>query len=239
MAEQTSPHRAADAPVRPGPAPRVPEHEAPVGDLGRRLALRRTQLGLSRREAAARAGMAASYLRHLEEHPAATPGAGAMIRLAGALETTVAELTGGTADQPPGPGEAVRGARFTALQPEECRALLATHGVGRLAVSTEDGPVVVPVNYSIVDGAVVFRTAAHATPARAVGQRVALEVDRIDEAFSRGWSVLVRGDAEAVTDSAAVRRLNGRAHSTPWAGGRRSQWVRIVPVAITGRRISV
>ncbi|MFF5017314.1 helix-turn-helix domain-containing protein [Streptomyces sp. NPDC001165] len=213
--------------------------EAPLGDLGRRLAARRIQLGLTRRETAARAGMAASYLRYVEEHPEATPGTGALMILAKALETTVAELTGGTVDLPPGIGHAGPAPVFTRLRTGECRALLATHGVGRLAITTASGPVIVPVNYSVVDGAIVFRTERGATPALAMGCQVAFEVDRIDDAFSQGWSVLVRGPAHAVTDPEERRRLTERAYSTPWAGGSRSLWVRIDPFTVTGRRITV
>ncbi|MET8449719.1 pyridoxamine 5'-phosphate oxidase family protein [Streptomyces sp. NPDC005209] len=212
---------------------------APLGDLGRRLATRRSQLGLTRRETATRAGMAPSYLAYLEEHPGAAPGPGPLLRLAEALETTVSELTGGEIDLPPGPAGAARTPEFTELEPPECRALLATHGVGRLAVSTESGLVIVPVNYSVIESSVVFRTALGATPALAAGARVAFEVDRIDDAFSRGWSVLVRGDARAVTDADEQRLLASQAHSTPWAGGRRDLWVRIGLDTVTGRRISL
>ncbi|MFI8242267.1 helix-turn-helix domain-containing protein [Streptomyces sp. NPDC085866] len=213
--------------------------EAPLGDLGRRLAARRIQLGLTRRETAARAGMAPSYLRYLEEYPGAMPGTGLLMTLAKALETTVTELTGGTVDLPPGIGHAGPAPKFTRLRTGECRALLATHGVGRLAVPTAAGPVIVPVNYSVVDGAIVFRTERGATPALAMGCQVAFEVDRIDDAFSQGWSVLVRGPAHAVTDPQEQRRLTEGAHSTPWAGGSRNLWVRIDPFTVTGRRITV
>ncbi|MFG3659416.1 alcohol dehydrogenase catalytic domain-containing protein [Streptomyces sp. NPDC047706] len=62
-------------------------------------------------------------------------------------------------------------------------------------------------------------------------------VDRIDDALSQGWSVLVRGTARAVTEPDEARRLEERAYSMPWVGGRRDVWVRIDPVGITGRRI--
>ncbi|MFI5820158.1 helix-turn-helix domain-containing protein [Streptomyces rishiriensis] len=211
----------------------------PSGDLGRRLAARRTQLGLTREETADRAGMDPGYLRHLEEHSDASPSHGALLRLAGALETTLSSLTGGDADQPPGPGLAGHSPEFTELSRTECGDLLSTHGVGRLAVPTAKGPVIVPVNYSVIDGTIVFRTAQGATPSLAVGCPVAFEIDRIDEAFSQGWSVLVRGHARMVTDLGEARLLARRAHSTPWAGGRRDVWVRIEPYAVTGRRITV
>ncbi|MEU3980839.1 pyridoxamine 5'-phosphate oxidase family protein [Streptomyces sp. NPDC026672] len=212
---------------------------APLGDLGRRLATRRAQLGLTVPETAARAGMAASYLRYLEEHPGAAPGTGPLMRLAEVLETSLTELTGGTTDLPPGPGRAGHDPEFTELGPAECRSLLSTHGVGRLAVPTDSGPVIVPVNYDVVDGAIVFRTAPGATPALAEGAPVAFEADRIDDAFSRGWSVLVRGPARTVTDPDEADRLAERAYSTPWAGGGRTLWVRVEPRSVTGRRITV
>ncbi|MFF7969886.1 pyridoxamine 5'-phosphate oxidase family protein [Streptomyces sp. NPDC007905] len=216
-----------------------PATEAPLGDLGRRLAARRAQLGLTRRQVAARAGLAPGYLRYLEERPGAAPGPGVLVRLAEVLQTTVNELAGGAVDVPPGPGRAGRAPRFTELGPAECRSLLATHGVGRLAVSTPSGPVIVPVNYSVVDGAIVFRTASGATPSLSAGSRVAFEVDRIDDAFSQGWSVLVRGFARTVTDPREVQKLADQAHSTPWVGGSRDLWVSIDPDTVTGRRITV
>ncbi|MFI2435866.1 helix-turn-helix domain-containing protein [Streptomyces sp. NPDC018693] len=217
--------------------PQAPGKHAP-GDLGRRLVRRRAELGLTLGEAAARAGVAPGYLRYLEERPGAAPGTGVLLRLAEALETTVADLTGGHADLPPGTGMALPHPVFTVLTEPECRALLATHGIGRVALSLAYGPVVVPVNYGVVDGAIVYRTAPGATPARAAGRRVAFEVDRVDDAFSGGWSVLVRGDALHVTDPATLRRLTGLPYPSPWAGGPRELWIRIEPLKITGRRVT-
>ncbi|MEU6912798.1 helix-turn-helix domain-containing protein [Streptomyces olindensis] len=211
----------------------------PAGDLGRRISQRRTALGLSRQETAAQAGMAPAYLQYLEERPGADPGAGTLLRLAGVLRTTVWHLTGGDTELPPGLGRAAWAPRFAELTEAECRALLATHGVGRLAVAADAGPVVLPVNYSVVDGAIVFRTEPGTVLAGADGRQVAFEVDRVDEAFSEGWSVLVRGPARAVTDPDETARLDDQAYSPPWAGGRRELWLRVEPVAVTGRRITV
>ncbi|GBP99473.1 helix-turn-helix domain-containing protein [Streptomyces spongiicola] len=205
-------------------------------DLGRRLAARREQLGLSRDDVAERSGAAASYVQYLEERPAA-PDPAALRQIAAALETTVAELAGGKADQPPGPGAALRGAELAELDEAECRTLMAGHGVGRIGVLTPEGPAVVPVNY-VVDGAsVAFRTSLGKVPSFAAGNEIAFEVDRIDDAFSRGWSVLAVGRARAVTDEEAIRRLTGLAPTTPWAGGSRDLWIEFAPSRVTGRRI--
>lgn len=63
-------------------------------DLGRRAALRRQQLGLTREEVAARAAASPGFLKYVEES-ASDPGIGFMLRLASALDTTVSELVGG------------------------------------------------------------------------------------------------------------------------------------------------
>ncbi|WP_127361118.1 pyridoxamine 5'-phosphate oxidase family protein [Actinacidiphila soli] len=215
------------------------EQTKATGDIGRRIALRREQLGLTREQVSDRAGTAPGYLQYVEEQPAAAPDLGFMLRLAEALETSLSRLHGGDADLPPGTGRAARHPELVELAPDECWAHLATHGVGRIAVSTPDGPAIAPVNYTVADRAVAFRTAAGATPALAAGTETAFEVDHIDEALSQGWSVLVVGHADHVTDPGAVRRLADAARTGPWAGGDRELWVRIEPVRVTGRRILV
>lgn len=91
--------------VEHGPEGR-PAHEAHnPGDIGRRVALERKRLGLTRTETARRARMAPEYLAYLEEHPA-DPSLASLIRLADTLGTTVAALRGGGRDRPPGLGQA-------------------------------------------------------------------------------------------------------------------------------------
>ncbi|MFE3327039.1 helix-turn-helix domain-containing protein [Streptomyces sp. NPDC059176] len=220
-------------PPRPSPQP-LPHR--PRTDFGRRLAARREDLGLSTEDVAARAGAATTYIQYLEERPAA-PDAATLRRIAAALETTVDELSGGTADQPPGRGMALRDTGLAELDEAECRDLLSTHGVGRIGVLTPEGPAVVPVNYQTCEGEIAFRTALGTVPAFAAGSEVAFEVDRIDDVFSQGWSVLAVGTARAVTDESLIRRLEAEAPSSPWAGGERDLWVAITPSRITGRRI--
>ncbi|MDX3356830.1 pyridoxamine 5'-phosphate oxidase family protein [Streptomyces sp. ME01-24h] len=209
------------------------------GDIGRRIAMRREELGLSREEVAARTGIAEGYLRYVEQDSTAAPGLGTLRGLARALETSVSALSGGEADLPPGRGRAAGRARLVELGGEECWTLLSTHGVGRLALSMPEGLTVLPVNYCVVDGTIAFRTSPAAAPAEASDARCAFEVDEVDDALSQGWSVLVRGMAHTVTDPAGVRRLNERAYCGPWAGGDRDLWLRITPASVTGRRIIV
>lgn len=207
------------------------------GDIGRRVAAARKRQGLTRAETARRAGMAPSYVAYLEERPA-DPSLASLISLANALGTSVAALRGVGIDLPPGQGQALLHPQLRDLGTDECRRRLSTHGVGRVSVSTPDGPAVVPVNYEVIDDAITFRTAPDSVPAAAVGKDVAFEVDHVDEAMSQGWSVLVVGPARVVTEPDVVRRLADRAHTKPWAGGEREMWVSIKPTRLTGRRIS-
>jgi nitroimidazol reductase NimA-like FMN-containing flavoprotein (pyridoxamine 5'-phosphate oxidase superfamily) len=211
---------------------------ADPGDIGRRVATERRRQGLGREETARRARMSPGYLAYLEEHPA-DPSVAALIRLADALGTTAAALRGGGIDLPPGRGHALLRPRLEDLRPDECRTLLSTHGVGRVAVSSPDGrPAVVPVNYEVVGETIAFRTAPDSLPAAAVGTEVAFEVDHVDDALSQGWSVLAVGRASVVTEPDAVRVLTERSHTAPWPGGAREMWVSIRPTTLTGRRIT-
>ncbi|WP_306187435.1 DUF1918 domain-containing protein [Streptomyces sp. MK5] len=227
-----------EAPVQ-GPSAGVPS--APVvgqpGDFGRRLATVRRRRGLSIEETAGRARMSPQYLAYLEQRPS-EPGIATVLRLADALGTALVALRGGDQELPPGQGQTLLHPRSTDLSQDECRALLSTHGVGRIAFTTPHGPAVLPVNYDVMDDAVFFRTVPGSAPAGAVGNEVAFETDRIDETMSCGWSVLAVGPADAVRDPEVLRRLQKRAHSQPWAGGARPLWVRVPLTRLTGRRIT-
>jgi len=214
-----------------------PPHAA-RGDIGRRVAARRLQLGLSRQDVALRAGAAPGYIEYVEEQPA-TPGIGFLLRLADALETTVHELTGGTVDLPSGLGRAAREARMVELDDTECWTLLGDHGVGRVALTQDDGPVVLPVNYQVLDGEVMFSTGDRSPLARAADTEIAFETDHIDDAFSKGWSVLLVGTVRLVEDEDEARRLRETAYSTPLAGEGRERVMILAPRRVTGRRIIV
>ena len=73
-----------------------------------------------------------------------------------------------------------------------CIALLTTQHVGRLVVEG-DRPAVTPVNYRLVDGVIMFRTATGSRADRATLHAAMFEVDMFDDRTRSGWSVLVRG----------------------------------------------
>ena len=206
------------------------------GDLARRVAHRRRELGLSREEVARRAGMAAGYLDYLEHSPGVAIPRGSLIRLADALETTVKALRGGRVDRPPGPGRAGPHPRLDVLTRDECEAHLAGGGVGRLVFITAGVPVALPVNFRYFDGDIVFRTRADGALAAAAGTIVSFEVDRIDEAMSEGWSVLVSGHAHLVDDPDELEQIAALGIE-PWPGGHRETVIRIETAELSGRSI--
>jgi uncharacterized protein len=124
------------------------------------------------------------------------------------------------------------------LTRSECFDLLADEHLGRVAVVDDLGPMVVPVNFVLDRHTVLFRTdEGTKLDAAARGGRVAFEVDGTDAATRTGWSVMVRGEAVEVTDPAELARLRELALE-PWAPGAKARYVRILPAAVTGRRIS-
>ena len=122
---------------------------------------------------------------------------------------------------------------------EECYRLLGTQQIGRLGVVAEHYPLIFPVNYARDGRAVVVRPHPGTKLAAADHANVTFEVDDIDQGTRSGWSVLVRGLAEEVT---AQHRAELVASTTasgaePWAPGEHGHWLRLIPQAISGRRI--
>jgi nitroimidazol reductase NimA-like FMN-containing flavoprotein (pyridoxamine 5'-phosphate oxidase superfamily) len=129
------------------------------------------------------------------------------------------------------------GFRFRELSTTECLMLLKSTGVGRVGWCGDGGPRVLPVNYVVDNGRILFRTSPYSVIAKiAAGQQVAFEVDNIDEFLEIGWSVLVVGAATGVGDPGDIpKALQDR--PAPWAPGNRTLYIRIQPDTVTGRRV--
>ena len=129
------------------------------------------------------------------------------------------------------------------LDEAECLRLVAAHEVGRVAYAGRFGPTVLPVNYRLYEGSIVFRTGQDSpmdedlrTGISNAEYKIAFEIDEFDPAGREGWSVLVQGSAHHVT-SDAERASVTRAGVTPWPGGPKEQYIRVRPTRITGRQV--
>ena len=207
-------------------------------DLGRRILQYRYRAGMTTRvEAAARAGMAPSYLKYLETSPAPNPTPSALGRLADALGVGTGTLAGAALQLPPGAEAPVQGPVSEPLTPPQCRGYLGTGGVGRMVFAGPRGPEAIPVNYAMLDGDIVLRTGGHTVLAgHAERTPVSFEVDRLDEALAEGWSILARGVAQTVTAPAELETVRSLGLE-PWVGGDKDMYLRITVTDMTGRRI--
>jgi nitroimidazol reductase NimA-like FMN-containing flavoprotein (pyridoxamine 5'-phosphate oxidase superfamily) len=132
------------------------------------------------------------------------------------------------------------GGTLEVLSTEECLRLLATQQIGRLGLPGERFPMILPFNYAMDRGVIVIRTHAGSTLSAADHANVAFEVDEIDRRMHSGWSVLVHALAEEVTEehqAELVERMRDTGVK-PWAPGEHGRWMRLIPQAISGRRIA-
>ena len=124
------------------------------------------------------------------------------------------------------------------LPREKCEELLRASIVGRVAFTTAEGPEVVPVNYTTVGDAVVFRTSPYSQLGRqASGTPLAFEIDHIDYDDHKGWSVIAYGVGELVEDTSELQDAADFWNPKPWAGGARPLYVRLRWKRLSGRRI--
>ena len=124
------------------------------------------------------------------------------------------------------------------LSRAECETLLRAGVAGRVALAAPDGPHIVPINYSVVDAAIVFRT----SPSSVLGTHgrdamLVFEIDQFDYEYQRGWSVVVQGRSEVVLDQAELAHIRRVWSPRPWASGDRPLVVRLPFGRVTGRRL--
>jgi nitroimidazol reductase NimA-like FMN-containing flavoprotein (pyridoxamine 5'-phosphate oxidase superfamily) len=129
--------------------------------------------------------------------------------------------------------------QLTELDREECVQLLLRHQVGRVAVTIDGQPHIVPVTYAAdTGGDVVFRTGPDTVLTRIDLERVAFEIDGVDEQSRSGWSVSVHGIGREITDDDdQTARFLRQKLGESWAPGFRQRWFVISPREVTGRRL--
>jgi len=124
------------------------------------------------------------------------------------------------------------------LDRAHCERLLRAGVVGRVAVTTPNGPHIIPLNYSIVDDSIIFRTTPYSllgTYAR--NAQVAFEVDYFDYDDHKGWSVVAVGRAETISDAKDIHHINQVWPPRPWADGQRNLYFRLRWSDLSGRRL--
>jgi nitroimidazol reductase NimA-like FMN-containing flavoprotein (pyridoxamine 5'-phosphate oxidase superfamily) len=129
------------------------------------------------------------------------------------------------------------------LDEAECLRLISPGGIGRIAYSGRYGVTVLPVNYTLYEGSILFRTTQNSpldedlrTGIANAEYKVGFEIDDYDLAAREGWSVLIQGSAHHV-DSESERASVLAAGVEPWPAGAREHFLRIFPTRIAGRRI--
>ena len=127
----------------------------------------------------------------------------------------------------------------TDVLPEaECWNLLRQGVIGRLAVTTDDGPDIFPINYVVDHGSIVFRTAAGRKLSWSAGQAVAFEVDGYDDGDATAWSVVVHGRGREIRETdEAIDAL--ALPLFPWHSGPKPRFMRVEVAEVTGRRLHV
>ena len=123
------------------------------------------------------------------------------------------------------------------LSRDRCEELLSSADLGRLGVVSDGCPLVFPVCHVFVGGVIAFPTNAGTKLDAALSwPYVSFEVDGIGDDGFTGWSVMVVGHAEEVTDPAERERFVAE-RDVPWRTDERLRWVKVIPSEITGRQI--
>jgi nitroimidazol reductase NimA-like FMN-containing flavoprotein (pyridoxamine 5'-phosphate oxidase superfamily) len=127
---------------------------------------------------------------------------------------------------------------FEDLGREDCLELLENEHVGRVALTARALPIVLPVNFALLDGDIVWRSAQGTKLNDAsAGFVVAFEVDHYELDNEQGWSVMVQGLAHVVTNDEEIDRAM-ELPLEPWAlDGMADRYVCLVPNIVTGMRI--
>jgi nitroimidazol reductase NimA-like FMN-containing flavoprotein (pyridoxamine 5'-phosphate oxidase superfamily) len=115
--------------------------------------------------------------------------------------------------------------------------LLREATLGRVGITVDALPVILPVNFRLLGERIVFRTAPGTKLDAATRNAiVAFEVDDIEPASHSGWSVVVVGTAREVTDPDDVEEL-ALANIPRWAPATSERIVEVSTELVTGRRI--
>ena len=206
------------------------------GDLSRRVAQRRAELGLSLEEVGRDAGIDPGYLNYLEHNAEAKLSGGSLVLLSMVLQTTPQALLGGHRALPDEKYDTGPHPELDPLTAEQCDVHLGMGKYGRLVYGAGRGPVAIPVNYEYTEGQIIISTDPEKADWLDGLRIVGFEVDRVDEGLSEGWSVLVTGEVRKVDDPEEIKKLSSLELAS-WGDRGEHTLIAITPTQITGRVI--
>jgi len=116
------------------------------------------------------------------------------------------------------------------LTPSECWELLALSHVGRLALSIQALPLILPVRYAVDGTSVIIGLGKHGLPLVSIDDvSVAFAVDAFDVPAGLGWMVQLQGRTQLATPGKLSFNDGPVEHS---------QVVRLEPGTVTGSRFT-
>jgi nitroimidazol reductase NimA-like FMN-containing flavoprotein (pyridoxamine 5'-phosphate oxidase superfamily) len=123
------------------------------------------------------------------------------------------------------------------LTREECLDLLQQAVVGRIGYVSDGIAIIVPVNFTMLEGDIVFCTAKGSKLSwLSLRGRVSFQADESRPADHEGWSVLIHGVAREVTDPDELAVLRRRPLRS-WLRSPEEHWVRVRVESISGRAL--
>lgn len=121
----------------------------------------------------------------------------------------------------------------------ECLDLLATRQVGRVALTRNALPMILPVTYRLLGEDVVFATGTGSKSIAVADDAViAFEVDDVDPVNRNGWSVLAVGIARHITERSPEWEAAVALGLRPWVGRHAVDLIRLPTERLSGRRLT-
>lgn len=123
------------------------------------------------------------------------------------------------------------------LHEDECRRLLTTAAIGRIAYTEGALPAIQPVHFTVHDGQILIPTRLGSKVAAASrGAVVAFEVDGYDAGDRTGWNVTVIGASRVIRNPAEVAALDTLG-TRAWAPADIRCYIAVSVAVLRGRRI--
>jgi uncharacterized protein len=128
--------------------------------------------------------------------------------------------------------------REAMMAEHECRVLLGTCPVGRVAFTEHALPVIYPTHFVVRDDEIVFAALPDGRVSKARHHEVlAFEVDGYNPTTREGWCVSAVGRSRLITDITQVRELDAQ-QFTPWADNPDRNYVAIEIKLVRGKRMT-